>query len=72
MALGIETNGHIKTYAIPLFGLNDQNWTDNTWICEHLRNLADKIEYDNLKIYSVSLEFDKQYKSPQLQINVLV
>lgn len=66
MGLGIQTEGIYKIYSIPLFGVDDPEWEDNTWICEHLRHLARKIEEVDMKIYQVSIEFDKQYKSPQL------
>lgn len=71
MALGIEHNGIYKTYAIPLLGLMDEHWRDNTWICEHLRQLAYSIERDNLEIFKVSLDFDHNYKIPHLKLHII-
>jgi len=72
MGLGIETNGIYKEYSIPLFSDQDKDWEDNTWITEHLRHLADKIEEDNIKIYEVRMDFDRQYKIPNLVIVTFV
>lgn len=69
MALAISTETIFKTFTISLFGLDDPNWRDNTWLVEHLRHLADTIERDDLDIYSVSVTFDRQYKAPNLTIN---
>lgn len=71
MGLGIETTGIYKTYSIPLFGLDDPEWKDNTWICEHLRHLARKIEEDNINICAIEIGFNRQYKSPNLVIVTL-
>lgn len=68
MALGIKTSDIYVVYDIPFFSAQDEHWQDNTWICEHLRQLADTIERDKIKIFKTSLEFDHNYKIPHLQI----
>lgn len=73
MALGITKLDNIVQWEIPLMkgdlppdNIND--WTDNSWIVEHLRVLADKIEKENPKIHNIGLTTDCQYKSPKLYI----
>lgn len=72
MALSIEKQGIFKEYSIPLFGNQDPDWEDNTWIVGHLRQLADTIERDKLKIFKVSIDIDANYKIPMLNIVTLV
>ena len=68
MALSIEHEPTLDKWSIPLFGQRDEEWKDNTWIVGHLRQLADKIEEEEPKIYTVSIELDAQYKIPFLTI----
>lgn len=56
MALGIHKNGSMVVYELPLFGSDDAEWKDNTWICEHLRQLANKIEDTDFKIISIGVQ----------------
>lgn len=75
MALGIEKNGTLTKWCIPLMkgdlspdDIND--WSDNSWMVEHLRQLADEIERENPRIIKIGLETDCQYKSPNLYIDL--
>jgi hypothetical protein len=66
MALS-KSKGPVYTkYNIPLFGSKDSRWVDNTWIVEHLRQLANTIEEEQPNIYRVGIDMDAQYKSPAL------
>lgn len=55
MGLGIEKSGIYTTYSIPFFSGDDANWEDNTWLVQHLRQLAGKIEEMKPRIVSVGL-----------------
>lgn len=68
MGLGITKDGIFDIYSIPLVSMQDVEWLDNSWLTEHLRHLAQKIEETNIRIYSVSLEVDCQYKSPKIVV----
>lgn len=75
MALGIEKDNVYTTWTIPLQpgdlpGEDIQNWKDNSWIVEHLRQLANKIEQEQPRIYSIGLTTDCQYKTPTLQMRL--
>jgi hypothetical protein len=61
MALGIDKDSVYTTLSIPLIGGSDKEWSDNTWICEHLHQLADKIKETNIRIISVSIETGVQH-----------
>lgn len=66
MALSKSKGPVFTTYSVPLAGSKDSRWVDNTWIVEHLRQLADTIEEEQPKVYRVGIEIDAQYKSPAL------
>jgi hypothetical protein len=68
MALGIHNDGIHTVYEIPLNSLHDEKWQDRSWIVEHLRQLADKLEETKFEIYSVGMEMNQQYKTPTLVI----
>jgi len=68
MGLGIKNDGIYTEYSIPLTSSIDKEWDDNSWICEHLRQLADKLEESNFDIYNIGIDLDHQYKSPHLTI----
>ena len=68
MGLGIHKERHLTVYSAPLRGMDDHNWNDNTWICEHLRQLANKIEETDIDIYSMGIEMNHQYNAPYLVI----
>jgi len=68
MALGIKKNNGDVTYDIPLVGMKDGNWEDNSWMVEHLRHLADKIEESQIKIHHVGIEVGPNYKIPNLVV----
>lgn len=71
MALGIRKGKVTTIWEIPLVqGDGTSNdWKDNTWIVEHLRQLADKIEEDNPSLYSISLNTGVQH-GPMLQLEL--
>ena len=75
MALGITKSDTMTKWEIPLMQGdlppdNINNWDDNSWMVEHLRQLADKIEKENPRIINIGLRTDCQYKSPQLFVEV--
>jgi len=61
MALSIESNNIFETWSIPLASNTDPQWKDNSWLVEHLRQLADKIENVDPQIYTFSIEASSQY-----------
>ena len=67
MGLGIERKGYYITASIPLFSGSDTMWQDNSWIIEHLVQLAQHIKEENCKIHSVKMETVVGY-GPQLVI----
>ena len=56
MGLGIHKDSSLVVYELPLIGAGDSKWKDNTWICEHLRQLANKIENTDFQILSIGVE----------------
>lgn len=56
MGLGITKDGSMTVYTVPLVGLDDTKWDDNTWLTEHLRHLARKIEESRFRIISIGTE----------------
>lgn len=75
MGLTISKSNTLTNWEIPLVQgdlppdkIND--WDDNSWIIEHLRQLADKIEKENPRIINIGLRTDCQYKSPRLYIEL--
>jgi hypothetical protein len=75
MALGITKSDVLTKWEIPLMAgdlppdrIND--WTDNSWMVEHLRQLADKIEKENPRIVFIGLSTDCQYKCPKLYVEL--
>lgn len=70
MGIGIVKNSTSTVWEIPLTGFGDDKWQDNTWIVEHLRQLADKIENENPVIYHIGLKMNHQYNSPTLIFDV--
>jgi hypothetical protein len=61
MALSIEKGYALTKVSIPLHAGDDKEMRDNTWLVEHLRQLANHIEETNPKIYKIGLGFSKQY-----------
>lgn len=68
MALSISRNNIFDIYSIPLVYAEDEKWLDNSWLIEHLRQLALHIEENEIEIYSIGIEIDSQYKCPNLII----
>lgn len=69
MGLGVTFDGVHETWDIPVKHVNDPEWKDNTWIVQHLRQLADKIEQENPEIYAVGMRTTVQY-GPSFYIEV--
>lgn len=55
MGLGITKSNRSIRYEMPFFSGRDLSREDNTWIVEHLRQLADEIEESDTRIISVSI-----------------
>jgi len=54
MGLGIHKDGSMTIYTVPLMGgEGDDKWEDNTWLTEHLHQLARKIEESHMNIISI-------------------
>lgn len=53
MGLGIYKDNSMTIYTIPLMGGEDKKWEDNTWLTEHLHQLAHKIKESRMKIISI-------------------
>ena len=70
MGIGIEERNHLSIWQVPLIGGEDKQWLDNTWIVEHLRQLADKIEDENPRIMNIGIKTDCGYKIPNLILDV--
>ena len=70
MGLSITKSTTLTSWAIPLTTSSDEKWEDNTWIIEHLRHLANKIEEENPQIYSIGIKSDAQYKSQNLVLEL--
>lgn len=75
MALSIEKSTTLTRWEIPLqkgdlspTQIND--WDDNSWLVEHLRQLADKIEQENPRVINIGLRTDCQYKCPKLYLEL--
>jgi hypothetical protein len=68
MGLGIHSDGIHTVYEIPLNSGHDEKWNDRSWLIEHLRQLADKLEETKFEVYVVGIEMDAQYKTPKLFI----
>jgi hypothetical protein len=75
MGLSIEKTTTLIKWSIPLqkgdlppTEIND--WDDNSWLVEHLRQLADKIETENPRIINIGMETDCQYKCPKLYLKL--
>ncbi len=75
MGLGITKEGVYTKWEIPLMqgdlppdNIND--WSDNSWLVEHLRQLADKIENEKPRIINIGFRTDCQYKAPQLYLEL--
>lgn len=72
MGLGINKTDTSTIWEIPLqkgdlpSDIND--WDDNSWMVEHLRQLADKIESENPRILNIGVRINCQYKTPMLYI----
>lgn len=56
MGLGIHKDSSMTVYTVPLMEGDDKKWRDNTWICEHLRHLASKIEESRMNIISIGVQ----------------
>lgn len=61
MGLGITIGDCMTEFSVPLRHMDDVEMRDNSWLVEHLRQLADKIEQTNPKIYKVGIEHNVQY-----------
>jgi len=75
MALSIETTDTLTIWEIPLMHgdlppIHINDWDDNSWIVEHLKQLASKIEEENPKIINIGLRINSQYKSPMLYVEL--
>jgi hypothetical protein len=75
MGLAIINSETLITWEIPLvYGDlppdNINEWDDNSWMVEHLRQLADKIEKENPRIINIGLRMNCQYKCPNLYIEL--
>ena len=70
MAIGIDRGSVFDIWDIPLIGGGDNAWSDNSWIVEHLRGLADKIEKESPNIYHIGIGTDKGYRVPMLSLKV--
>lgn len=75
MALSIENSTTLTKWEIPLqkgdLPPNEINdWDDNSWLIEHLRQLADKIEAENPRVINIGLRTDCQYKCPKLYLEL--
>jgi len=75
MGLSIEKTSTLTTWEIPLqtgdlapIDIND--WDDNSWMVEHLRQLADKIESENPRIINIGMRINCQYKTPILRVDL--
>jgi len=69
MGLGIgKTKNGIK-YDMPLIG--NEDWSDNTWIVQHLHQLADEIERSNLKISNIGISYSGKNNIPNLFVEGL-
>lgn len=69
MALSIEKGTSCELWSVPVAAYGDNDWSDNTWLVDHLRMLADKIEQENPKIYAVSIRSTIQY-APTICVEV--
>lgn len=75
MGLSITKSTTLTKWEIPLMKgdlppIDINNWEDNSWIIEHLRQLADKIEAESPRIINIGLKTDCQYKSPKLYLEL--
>lgn len=76
MGLGITKSTTLTTWEIPLQkgdlpeAGEINNWDDNSWLVEHLRQLADKIAEENPRVINIGLRTDCQYKCPKLYIEL--
>lgn len=68
MGLELEKNNGLTTYTVPLFSKEDKNWEDNTWLVEHLRVLANKIEERNIKVSDIGIEMSSKHKNPSIVV----
>lgn len=55
MGLGIHKDSSMTVYSVPLIGGGDEKWEDNTWIVEHLHQVARKIEESRIQIISIGV-----------------
>lgn len=69
MAIGIKDNGTTTLWKIPLLCYEDEEY-NNTWLVDHLRQLANKIEKEKPTIYSIGIKMDINYKVPDLLIEI--
>lgn len=75
MGLAITKTSTVTIWEIPLQqgDLSPgyiNNWEDNSWLIEHLRQLADKIEEEDPRILKIGLRTDCQYKCPNLYLEL--
>jgi len=75
MGLSIQKTSSLTKWEIPLQHgdlppdqIND--WKDNSWLVEHLRQLADKIESEQPRIINIGMRTDCQYKCLQLYLEL--
>lgn len=68
MGIGIDKFELYEIWDIPLIGNVPADWNDNTWIVQHLRQLANKIESENPKILHIGLKTDYNNHNPILEI----
>lgn len=75
MGILIEKSSTTTRWDIPLMqgGLPPKyvnDWSDNSWLVEHLRQLADMIEMKNPRIMKIGFGTDCQYKIPSLYLDI--
>jgi len=72
MALSIERSTTLKkmgdSFTKRRFAANRNK--HNSWLVEHLRQLADKIEEENPRAINIGLRTDCQYKCPKLYLEL--
>ena len=69
MALGKEKRSIYEVWSIPFFAGQDENWEDNSWLVEHLRQLANEIEEKNPRIMEIGVRQPCRY-GLQLEIKI--
>jgi len=66
MGIGVKKGELFTKISVPLVSGENKDWSDNTWLVEHLRQLAQMIEDENPQIHNIGIEIDANYKIPNL------